>query len=321
MLKKSLLAVLGFFIFVLILLSLDFRKTFLVMVEANIFFLVIALLLVFLVLFIKGLKWRYLILAQGGKLPLSKSIRFCCAGFFVSAVTPGRVGDLIRAVYIKKEIPPIAAISTVIVDRIADITILFSLAVAAIITFIFYFGIVVIPLEVLFIVLFMFAVLLLVLLKEKFARALLRPFFNMLIPEHYRGKLKLNFSSFYTALAAFRCKKEFLYFGSASIICWFISIVCAYTIVLALGISVPFYFMVLLLPVITLVELIPVSIFGIGTRDATAIFLFSFYSISAESAFAFSLLFLFIGYFVPALIGFFFFTKEPVSMNLNPKVN
>ena len=59
-------------------------------------------------------------------------------------------------------------------------------------------------------------------------------------------------------------------------------------ITLALGLDVPPLAMFVIIPVATLIMLMPVSINGIGVREAILVFMFGIYGVSAESAIAFA---------------------------------
>ena len=56
----------------------------------------------------------------------------------------------------------------------------------------------------------------------------------------------------------------------------------------ALDINVPVTGMFIIIPLATLIMLLPVSINGVGVREATLVFFFSIYGVSAESAIAFA---------------------------------
>ncbi len=56
----------------------------------------------------------------------------------------------------------------------------------------------------------------------------------------------------------------------------------------ALSIDIPWQGMFIIIPIATLIMLAPVSINGIGVRDAILVFLFSLYGVSEESAIAFA---------------------------------
>jgi hypothetical protein len=71
-------------------------------------------------------------------------------------------------------------------------------------------------------------------------------------------------------------------------------------------------YIVLIMPVVTLVELIPFSIAGLGTREATVIYFFSVVGAGAADAVGFSIVYVLIGTYLTALVGFFLWLKHPV---------
>ena len=56
----------------------------------------------------------------------------------------------------------------------------------------------------------------------------------------------------------------------------------------ALGVSVPWTAMFVIIPLATLIMLVPVSINGLGVREAVFVFFFALYGVSSEAAIAFA---------------------------------
>ena len=63
----------------------------------------------------------------------------------------------------------------------------------------------------------------------------------------------------------------------------------------------------------SIISLIPISVAGIGTRDAFLIFIFSQWGIAKEKAMLFSFCFLAV-YLVSACFGYLCFHLEPISV-------
>ncbi|MFA5212717.1 MAG: flippase-like domain-containing protein, partial [Methanoregula sp.] len=95
---------------------------------------------------------------------------------------------------------------------------------------------------------------------------------------------------------------------------WIPPFIYGYLLALSIGIDVGIFFFVLVIPVLSLLDLLPISISGIGTRDIALIFLFGLKGISAEQAVAFSLLYLFMSYWLIALIGAGVYLKYPIEI-------
>ena len=145
-------------------------------------------------------------------------------------------------------------------------------------------------------------------------KKILKPFYLALIPEKHKDNLSNHFSEFYLGFRMIvKKKKELTYAIILTVFIWFGSIFQFYFLAKALGLLVPFWFFMMIVPPTVLVEIIPISFSGLGTRDATLIFFLSFIGIAAESAVSLSLTIVVIYYFIVG-IGFFIWWKNPVKI-------
>lgn len=314
---KRYFVLIGFILLAYILYSIDLGKLIAIVSNANAFLLSLTLVLFATNLSLKALKWKTIIKANGLEYEFSKCFSGWASGFFISIFTPARIGDFARSLYLSKDkkIALGEAFSTVLIERIIDVALILLLGFVSVLIFALVFGKEIISLQILGIVIAIFAVLVIFFLKKKYVKIILKPFFNMLIPEQHKEKMQLNFSAFYGSIQKLK-KQKFLVAKATAIglVTWIITIAFAYLLILALNLNVPIYYCFVLVPIIGLVDLIPLSISGLGTREAVAIFLMSFYSINAESAVAFSLLYYALGYMPPAITGFYFLTKRPINI-------
>jgi uncharacterized membrane protein YbhN (UPF0104 family) len=88
----------------------------------------------------------------------------------------------------------------------------------------------------------------------------------------------------------------------------------AWYVTQAFGIDVDLAYVCLIMPVITLVELLPISVSGLGTRDAAAIYFFSVVGVSSASAVGFSIGYLLIGNYLLAMAGLILWIRRPVKL-------
>ena len=130
-----------------------------------------------------------------------------------------------------------------------------------------------------------------------------------------KHKARTGFNDFYTSLGeAVKNRKELIAAIVIGIIIWIVTVTELYFYMLALNIfTVPFYFVFILLPAIILVEILPISFSGIGTRDVACIILLGIFGVGAPEAVAFSVLLFATGYLLNAAIGFVFFSNEPIK--------
>lgn len=318
MAKKRYFLLIGIVLFLAILLNLDLNKLGAIILAANPFLFALAVALALTTAVLKGVRWKFIIRAHGFEYGWLDSIKGFFIGFLISIITPGRVGDFARALYLKQKSKSLGgAISTVFIDRIIDLATLFSLGFIAVVYFAVFLKITVIPIEYLAIIFSAFLVLLFLFLRKSVTGFVLKPFFNFLVPEKYKGTMRASFDDFYHYVAkAVKHKGIMSIAVGITLFDWWLSITIAFVIALALNLPIPYLFMLVTVPIISLLDLLPVSVSGIGTRDAAVIFLFSFYAVAAEQAIAFSLLYLAAGYVFTALVGALFFITNPVKLNL-----
>lgn len=117
----------------------------------------------------------------------------------------------------------------------------------------------------------------------------LRPFFNVLVPENSRKEIQFSFYEFYGGIKSIK-QQTFILVTSYTLIAWIITYFNFWLLSLSLGLDLPFWYILASAPLISLFGLLPVSISGLGTREAACIFLFSFMNIIPELSVSFSLL-------------------------------
>jgi uncharacterized membrane protein YbhN (UPF0104 family) len=91
--------------------------------------LLLALFCFLVLLFLRAYKWHRL-LAAVGKAPLRKSLRSLFGGFALGLITPGRLGELARCVFVREEERAQVALLTLL-DRLLDLWALFTLVGAS----------------------------------------------------------------------------------------------------------------------------------------------------------------------------------------------
>jgi hypothetical protein len=310
---SRLLPLIGIAIFICILLGTDMAGISAALSNASIFYIFVSSLLLVPVVLLKALKWKVLIKCHGVNYPLPKSVSAWLAGFSLGMVTPGRLGDLSRALCLKGRLDMGGSLTTVIIDRVVDVALLFCLAIAGIAIFVtsygWYWGMLLS-----FAMLFaLFLALFFLLTKKGLAGLILRPFFRKMLPERYKPGISEAFNGFYRGLDAMRKRKGMLAFSVVlGLAAWLVSIMQYYFLALALNLGIQLGFLAMIVPVTVLLDILPVSFSGIGTRDAAMVFFFSLAGLPAESAISFSLLILFVSYLLLGLAGMAAWLRNPL---------
>lgn len=308
------LPVIGISLLIYLIAKAGIRDIFHSLASVNYFYLIPAILVPLPYLLIQTTKWNYLLLKQGISLNFIYLIRLYLIGLFYGILTPGRLGTLVRIAYIKERTGGSYAASSgsVILERIADIIALFILALLGTssikgLSFSLFYSLII------FFILVLLGTLLL--MNKTLIEKVTRVISLHLIPEKYKGKSRQVFNSFYSQLPT---SKALLLPVLLAILGWGVIYSGGFYVAKSLNIDIPWISFIGALSIGTIVGLIPITISGWGTREATLIILFSQFGIKSESVIALSLLSFLLLSAIPALIGAFFSFKIGTVHEQNP---
>jgi uncharacterized protein (TIRG00374 family) len=310
------LSLVGIVLFIIILTRINLDALVDTFAHTNLALLVVALGVNCIAILLKSLKWKMIVNSVKPEFSLKESIIAFFVGFSFSTITPAKIGDFIKVLYIRdKKCGFGVAFSTVVIDRLIDIVLLFSVALIGIAGFSAIFHIEILSIGTVLLMVLGIVAGIVVVLNKRFLAALLRPFFNIFVPPRLKCTFGQYYHDFYSGLFAFyRDRTRFISTVATGIVSWIPPFVYGWILALALGINIGFFYFILVIPVISLLDLLPISISGIGTRDVALIFLFGLEGIPAEQAIAFSLLYLFMSYWLIALMGAGVYLKFPVKI-------
>ncbi|MBU2473111.1 flippase-like domain-containing protein [Patescibacteria group bacterium] len=285
---KIFFQILGPLIFIYILFKIDYQLFFKEISLLKWYFLILAIILVFLLIIIKALRWRIVLLSLDINISKLKCVNLHWVGTFVGIITPGRFGELIKVYFLKnKGYNSFCSFFSVILDRIADV---FVLLFFNVLIFVFFFkdvGIYVIPIG-FFLLLVIVFIFLLMDQRSYFNKLFIRLIGKFFLID-FKDYNRFTFSKLWQGIKGLK-KKEVIYFFIYLIISWFVYFSARYAIALSLGLNLSFIDITIISSSMALMSILPISIAGLGTREATAIYFFSLFSLSKESALLFSLL-------------------------------
>ncbi|MBM3281744.1 MAG: flippase-like domain-containing protein [Candidatus Diapherotrites archaeon] len=283
--------------------------------SAKIEYIFLALSAWVVLVFLKGFKWQRLVISLNGKISLIDSLMVIFIGLFVSVITPGRLGDFVRAVYIKDRLALGKGILAVIVDRAMDVITLLIFAGIGLILLTRAKGIEIISPELVLILIAGSFMALGAGLNKRVARKLFK-LFQGIIPQKIRELLLKHGRSFYEAVPLFQTNGiHVLAAVFSSTAAWLLSITFGWFLMLALNMPLSWNSALAVVPVLALIEIIPVGILGIGTREIGAVIVLGAFGISPESAVAYSLLYFALGYIPSFAIGAVLFNHKPLPMD------
>ena len=260
---------------------------------------------------LKAQRWRALLRMQGVDYGQGDAFLAFLAGLFLGLVTPGRVGEMGKALYLKQDcaLPLSEGMANVLVDRLFDLYTILILGTAGLIWFRLLPG-----WALILIVSGTLGALLMppALLSERLAGwglALARrtPFLNRYdapltgaVGRFQRGLRPLLQPGLIAPLALTLAAYA-LFFGQGR------------ALALALDLPVGTGYLAVCLSVAGVITLLPISFSGLGTRDAVLIALFAPLGIAAEEAVAYSTLFFLTFYVGGGLLGALAWQLKPLQ--------
>lgn len=266
--------------------------------------------------FIKTCRWNQLLGTQSIQYNIKNAFIVYLAGICAGFVTPGRLGEFIKAVYLKsdKGVSLSKGMSSVLVDRLFDLYPLIILGLIGI----WKFDILGKLSSISLFLLIIFVLSPLLILNRQLMGKVLDLIYKTFIKKkvQLRNKIEERFEAFYTGinqLITFKLIVSVL-LTSLSYLVFFIQ---CYLIALAMGISINFITITLFMAISNLINFIPISICGLGTREATLIYLFSLIGLKPELAVSYSFL-VFITFFVcGGLMGATAWFLKPVDIKFS----
>ncbi len=311
MARKWLFQLIGVLVFVFILFRIDFRTLSEVISNARPVFLIPAVALTVPFVVFKTVRWQSLLSMQGIDYGFRNSFLAYMGSMYLGLVTPGRLGDFAKVLYLRKDrgITVGKGFSSVFVDRLFDLLILVSMACAGGVAFALSLDM----LTVIFSFVALFVLIVLVFLNERSGKRAVRFLYRLILPKKYIGSTDEQFDAFYEGIREFK-RVGIVAPLTLSLLSYLFFYIQCYLIAVSLNIGISFMDTAFCITTANLISLLPITISGIGTRDATLITLFAVIGLSKEAALSFSIVFLFISNITAALIGAVAWFRKPIDI-------
>ncbi len=312
---KKFLPLIGIAIFVYIVYSLDIEKIIVVFLSINPIFIIFSLTLTIPRLIIRNAAWQIIQKEQKITISFFQSLKIFLIGYFYGSITPGYIGQLMRVPYMKEKTG--APYGKLFVNSLME-TIIHTISLYGMMLIGALLVIGVLP-ELLYISaiwVVLLAIILFYFVKRERGEKLFHSLIQYLIPKKLKTNLYRFVDTFYTDFPEI---KKLLLPLILGIFTWIIIFSQEYIIVLALGIDLPYLYFLLLFPIANVVGFIPITFAGLGTRELTAIFLFStLFGVVEEEVFVFTLLGFVITDIFTGFIGFILSLTETKKRSMIP---
>jgi len=299
---KNILPLIGVSVLVVLIWKIDINNIWMVTKQIDIRYFLILPITIITILILQALKWQCILIKQGFNIGFKEVFKITWISFFYATITPGRIGNLIKMSYLKDktENSIVECSTSVLVDKFLDAVVLFSFALIGAYLLIE-------KVSSLFILIAGIFIILIVSISFFHDKARTKSFiklaFGFVVTEKMKNKFGEPFEVFFESMPAKRCLILPLIL---TVLTWLIIYSQSFIIARSLHIQISFLTFIFLVPLGTVAGLIPISISGLGTREAVLVSIFLLYGIAPEKIVSMSLVGLILGAYIPAFAGWVF---------------
>ncbi len=305
------LRLLGLVLLVILLTRLDIKQVLIILYQANLSLVGVSVLGIGPLIFVKTVRWQAILRSQAVQYPTCPAFLSYFGSLFIGFLTPGRLGEFVKAIHVSQDcgVSLAKSFSSVLADRLFDLYALLVVGLAALLS------LTAGPVAVVATLVGLAALTLpLVLFLNNITFDWLKQIGSKL------GSLGHKLFAPDSWLLEIRWSlrqltwPRLLLSAGLTIVAYLIFFGQCYLLALALNLPVGFGLVSYAIALGSLVTLLPISISGLGTREATIIAYLSAANISAEAALGFSLLVFATFYLGGGLMGAVAWWLKPIPL-------
>lgn len=305
--------IIGILLFFCLIISIDVSRLGGIICSIRVPFLLLGLSLTVVEVVLKAYKLKILMSHFRG-FSLRDSLIVVMIGLSMGNVSPAKVGDFIKVAIMQKRsrISLVACIATVIMERLMDLIALFGSASAGIIyMFLFLVNKEEKTLIYFFILLGAGTASLIILMNRNIVLWFVRNILSKLLPVKAGEGMLCSCEQLYDLIREIFKNKPLLIVTIILSIIWIFAMsVRSYFFSIAIGLNISLLAIVVITPIVTAVECIPITILGVGTRDYLIVLCLSFLGINKEESLVLSSLILTFAIIPQITAGFILFNRE-----------
>ena len=236
-------------------------------------------------IFIRNYVWQIILKKQKIHVSSITSLKIFLIGYFYGSITPGYIGQLMRIPHLKEKTGEPTGklfINLIVEEGVHTLSLYIMMIIGA------FLIINRVPEVFLVTIIFLLATLAIYgfFIKKERGEKTFHILIKLLMPNKFKPYITRFVDSFYTDFPSI---KGLIYPFIIVISSWIIIYSQIYILGLSLDIEVPYFEFLMIYPIANVVAFIPITSAGLGTREATLIFLFSFYGVTPEKALVLSI--------------------------------
>ena len=301
---------LGLIILIIILVTVDFHDLLWQLQNILPEYIIYASLFIFLAYIFKSLRWFLLIRIANIKYSYPSSLLAFMSSNFIGFITPGRIGEFAKVIYLKNDVDAswAASFATVLFDRLFDIYILLSVSIVGVLFFSLpdnmTIWLIVISSSLLILPLIIF--------HKKAIHCIANNVLRLKFLRKYNNRTLEGVDKTVAVFKNLLSYKLFLGF-ILTLISYFFVFYAGNMLIKSLGIELHFFQVAFVLSIANVLSFIPITFSGLGTRETTFILLLGTMGYTPELAIAFSALVFLVFYIIGGVYGLIAFFIKPLE--------
>ncbi len=298
---KKWLPFVGVLLLIYLLFQLDLEKVRDSFFSLDVTLVIFSVTLTVPLLFIRVFAWRLIQQEHLIHISFFTSMKILLIGFFYGVITPGYLGQVMRIPYMKEQTkqPYGKLFVNVVLEVVVHNMSLYGMMIAGALLVVS-----ILP-DLLYVTVFWISVVsvsITFFIKKERGEGLFFWLTKQFLPKKYQQQFFGFVQSFYQDFPSIR---KLVLPGFLGVFTWMIVFSQQYLISVAVGADIPYLYFLLLYPIANTAGFIPITFAGLGTRELTAVFLFStLFSVSVEKIFVFSIIGFLITEILVGCIGF-----------------
>lgn len=301
---KRVLPFIGIGIFLYLVFKIGIRSIINSFASVKLGYLALSLVFVLPIVLIQAWKWYIITRRQRININFIEATRIQFISLFYGFITPARLGTFIKVVYLQEKTKNFGkSVSSVLIDRMFDLVVVLIFAAFGSLLLMEHTNEVFFNMSKwMFVMLVIFALFSFSLISKNTGKKTLGYIYEKILPKTIKSKTRHSFENFYASIP----KKRYLIVPFLlTIIAWFLIYSPNFFIAKALGIEIPYITFTFLLAISTIIAELPITISGLGIREAALITMFKLFNISPSKVISLSIISIIIVTILPSIIGFF----------------
>jgi len=296
---RQLLPLFGIIVFIYVLSTLDLRAIGTEFSRLPLLYSLLSFTAIIPILLLSNVQWQILLKKHGITIGFFRSLENIFIGYFYGFITPGALGAYTRTLYLQEETgtPLEKCIANVIIHNTIDYL---SLLLLGCIGGLFVASIFPYLSLLLLVILILVLLLLLSFLRKDSWRTLLKRLIQSNLFNPFRERLHQSIESMFTSMPR---SWDLLLPFILSLIGWIVRFTALFFLARLFFVDVPFLYFICIIAIGNVVASIPITIYGLGMREATLITLFSLFLVDPETVVSLSLFWFVIIWLTPSIIG------------------